>query len=187
QPAALYGITKVAAEQAGLRLGALHQLDVRVVRLGPIYGPWEYATKVRDNMSPHKQIVDAALAGKAVILPRKMTADWLSSRDAANGIAGLLQAGNLHHSLYNLGGGTLSDLTQWCEPMAPHAQAGFSWKLAEDSDTPNIIYGLERDRAALDISRLASDAHFIHAYDIARAAPDYLTWVNDHPSFQLEP
>jgi nucleoside-diphosphate-sugar epimerase len=41
-PAALYGVTKLAEEQTALRLGQVYDIDTRAIRMGPVFGPWEY-------------------------------------------------------------------------------------------------------------------------------------------------
>jgi nucleoside-diphosphate-sugar epimerase len=175
-PAALYGITKLAAEQTALRLGELYGIDTRAVRLGPVFGPWEHRTGVRDAMSPHLQAIEIAAAGGQAILPRRCPADWIYSRDVAAGLQAVLQAPRLEHRIYNLGGGAVTDLPAWCEALAPRF-AGFAWRTAAPGEEPNVSYGLARDRAALDIERLEADTGFRPIFDPARAAADYAGWV----------
>jgi UDP-glucose 4-epimerase/UDP-glucuronate 4-epimerase len=175
-PAALYGITKLAAEQAALRIGHLHGMDVRVIRLGPVYGAWESHTGARDALSPHHQIIGMALEGREVILPRAMTADWIYSRDAADGIAKVSSATTLRHHTYHVGGGVLSSLAQWCEIIARHIP-DFRWKMAESETAGNVIYSLPKDRAPLNIARLTGDTGFRPLHDLESAAHDYLAWL----------
>ena len=175
-PAALYGITKLAAEQAALRIGHLHDLDVRVVRLGPVFGAWENHTAARAAMSPHHQILAMAQAGRKVVLPRAMTADWVYSRDAADGIVRISTADTLRHATYHVGGGVRTDLLQWCEIVARHIP-GFRWQPGNDDADGNIIYSLPKDRASLSIARLAADTGFEPAHNLDAAARDYLAWL----------
>lgn len=177
-PAALYGITKLAAEQTALRLGVLHDLDVRIARLGPVFGPWEYATGLRDALSPHLQVVSQARAGRAVILPRPMAADWIYSRDAASGLAALLRAGSLNHSVYNLGGGRITDLEQWSRALAAQL-GGFAWRVAAPGEAATVAYGLPQDRAALCTARLLADTAHRNRFDPATAASDFLAWAGE--------
>lgn len=175
-PATLYGISKLAAEQTALRLGALHGLDTRVARLGPVFGPWEYATGLRDAMSPHRQILAAARAGRSIVLPRTMRADWLYSRDAGAGLVALLRSDALTRTLYNLGAGRVSDLPQWCAALA---QAGLpvDWRIAREGETPDIRYNLAQDRAALATGCIAAEAGFRPSADLVAQAVDYLDWA----------
>lgn len=175
-PAALYGITKLAAEQAALRLGHLHTLDVRVARLGPVYGRWELPTGVRDALSPHHQVLQAALHGHHAVLPRDMRADWIYSRDAAAGIAGICDAPNLGHAIYHVGGGAMSDLPGWCRLFADRFPS-FRWRLADASEPATIVYNLPVDRAPLSIARLSRDTGFTPGYAPEQAAADYLSWL----------
>ncbi|WP_187640359.1 NAD(P)-dependent oxidoreductase [Bosea sp. F3-2] len=179
-PTALYGISKLAAEQTALRLGALYGLDIRVVRLGPVFGPWEYATGLRDALSPHRQILAAARIGVAVVLPRPMRADWLYSRDVGAGLAALLRTSALNHALYNLGAGRISDLPEWCAALG---RAGLTadWRLAREGEQPDIRYNLAQDRAALATSRIEADTGFRPGSDLFAQATDYLGWADGLP------
>jgi UDP-glucose 4-epimerase/UDP-glucuronate 4-epimerase len=186
-PASLYGISKLAAEQAARRIGELRGLDVRIARLGPAYGVWEIPTAARDALSPHLQIMNMALEGREVLLPRPMTADWINSRDAADGIAGLCHAANLNHDVYHVSGGTWSDLTQWCGIIADLIP-GFRWTRAEADQPGNVIYSLPKDRAPLGIARLGADTGFRPSRDLETAAREYLDWVgagNTSRPFQI--
>jgi UDP-glucose 4-epimerase/UDP-glucuronate 4-epimerase len=182
-PAALYGITKLASEQAALRIGVLHDLDIRVVRLGPVYGPWELQTSVRDALSPHYQLLNMAFERREAILPRTMKGDWIYSRDAAHGIAKVSQSETLKHRTYHVSGGVLSDLPQWCEIVTQHVP-DFRWRLAETEADGNVPYGLPKDRAPLDIARLAADTGFRPQFDLRSGARDYLGWLRATPQHQ---
>lgn len=176
RPHSLYGITKLAAETVALRLAALYDIDLTIVRLGPVYGPWEYKTGLRPLLSPHAQVVDLWRRGERVILPRQLVGDWLYSRDAGRGLAALLSAGRLPHAIYNLGGNTASTLAEWCENLetVPWSRG---WRIAGNAEKPNVIFGLAEDRAALDIERIATDTGFRPSFDSYSAAKDYLSWL----------
>ncbi|HEY0121813.1 MAG TPA: NAD(P)-dependent oxidoreductase [Rhizobium sp.] len=175
-PQSLYGITKLAAEDAARRLARLYEVDLTIVRLGPVYGPWEYRTGLRPLLSPHAQVVDLWRRGEHVVLPRRLTGDWLYSRDAGRGLAALLLADRLPDGLYNLGGGSMTDVADWCEQLetAPWAQ---EWRIAGETETPNVIFGLAKDRAALDIARIGRHVGFHPRFSGRTAAEDYLSWL----------
>jgi UDP-glucose 4-epimerase/UDP-glucuronate 4-epimerase len=180
-PATLYGISKLAAEQAALRIGHLHGCDTRIVRLGPVYGRWELPTSVRDALSPHQQVLQALQRGEEVVLPRPMRADWIYSRDAAAGIAAISIEANLGHAIYHVSGGNLSDLLEWCRTLAIHFPE-FRWRCARPGEAPSIVYNLPVDRAPLSIARLAGDTGFTPVFPLDVAALDYLSWKGlDHP------
>jgi nucleoside-diphosphate-sugar epimerase len=175
-PAALYGITKQAAEQTALRLGEVFAIDTRAVRMSSVFGPWEYRTGVRDTMSPHLQVIEIAAARGTAILPRRGPADWIYSRDAAAGIRAVLDARQPKHSVYNLASRAITDLPAWCDAIAS-SFPGFSWHMAAAGEEPNVAHGLLRDRAPLDVSRIEQDIGFRNAFDLARAAKDYAEWA----------
>jgi nucleoside-diphosphate-sugar epimerase len=175
-PASLYGITKLAAEQAALRIAQLRSLDVRVARLGPVFGAWENPTTERDALSPHHQIMSMALQRREVQLSRPMTADWISSHDAAEGIVHLSHAPALRHDIYHVSGGVLTDLVQWCGAVS-QLVAGFRWKSVDPEQPGSIVYGLPKDRAPLSIARLADDTGFRPSRDLDTAAREYLGWI----------
>lgn len=175
-PLSLYGITKLAAENTARRLCELYEIDLTIVRLGPVYGPWEYKTGLRPLLSPHAQVVDLWRRGEHVVLPRRLTGDWLYSRDAGEGLAALLLADHLPNSLYNLGGGSMSDLAEWCEQLESQPWAR-GWRVAGHAESPNVIFGLAKDRAALDIARVSADVGFRPGLTGPTAARDYLSWL----------
>ena len=48
-PDTLYGISKFAAERTGVRYRQTRGLNLTVLRLGTVFGRWEYDTGVRDT------------------------------------------------------------------------------------------------------------------------------------------
>lgn len=181
-PASLYGITKLASEQTALHLGGLYGIDVRVLRLGPVFGPWEHRSGARDAMSPHLQIVDQALAGQEVVLPRPMAADWIYSRDAASGIVAVLSGQTLRRQIYNLGAGGTTDLLEWCSHIAQHT--GLQYRLANAGEQTTVAYNLKQDRPALSTVALTADTGFSARRGLAAAASEYLDWMRQASSLE---
>jgi len=175
-PQSLYGITKLAAEDAARRLAGLYDIDLTIARLGPVYGPWEYRTGLRPLLSPHAQVVDLWRRGEHVVLPRRLTGDWLYSRDAGLGLVALLHADHLGNGLYNLGGGSMTDVADWCEQLETEPWAR-GWHIASEAEKPNVVFGLAKDRAALDIARIGTDVGFHPRFSGRTAADDYLSWL----------
>ncbi|PXW24987.1 NAD-dependent epimerase/dehydratase family protein [Paraburkholderia caballeronis] len=175
-PAALYGISKLAAEQAALRIGALHGLDVRVARLGPVFGRWEHASGARGQLSPHHQALAAALRGDAIVLPRAMPADWIYAPDAADALARITRAPMLDHPVYHVGGGALTDVAQWCAALA-RVLPGVRWRIADKGEPCTVQYALPADRPALDTTRLASELGHRCRFGLDESARDFLDWI----------
>ena len=177
RPATLYGIAKLASEQVALRLGEVRGLDVRVVRLGPVYGPWEYPTGVREVMSPQRQIMDCIGTGRVAVLPRAMPADWLYVRDAARGLAAVARSPALRGDVLNLGGGAVFDLIDWCRLISGRRPA-LSWRLAQPGEPATIVCNPAHDRPPLDNGRILRATGFCPTFDASAAAEDYLAWLD---------
>jgi nucleoside-diphosphate-sugar epimerase len=175
-PNSLYGVTKLAAEQTALRLADLHGFDLRVVRLGPVYGPWEWATGVRPVLSPQAQVVDLVRRGEPVLLPRAMASDWIYSRAASGGLAALLSAPNLNHRVYNLGGGAVTSVDDWCAALRDMGVA-IVWELADRPNDANVRLSLPRDRAPLSVERLLADTGFDPRRRLPDCARDHAAWL----------
>jgi UDP-glucuronate 4-epimerase len=175
RPESLYGISKLAAEQAALRLAELHGLDLVVGRLGTCFGPWEADTGVRDTPSPPLQALRHAERGEPAVLPRAVRRDWLYVRDAAAGLAALLDAPSPRHRAYNVGAGFMGTLAEWCGAIAP-AFPGWSWRLAAAGEPANVDAWAGYDRAPMAIDRLLADTTYTPRYDLTASAADHLAW-----------
>lgn len=171
-PQTLYGITKLAAERTALRLADLWQLDLRVVRLGPAFGPWEYSTGVRPVLSPHRQVMDLAHAGKPCVLPRDMAGDFIYSRDAGRAVADLLECEHPTRRVFNLGG-PVNSVAAWCG-VVEHRMSRFDWHI--DPAAPTIATGIGYDRAVLDSRRISAEIGFKTRDGLADLLDDYLNW-----------
>lgn len=190
QPSALYGITKLSVELLVQRLAHVHALRAAIVRVGPVFGPWEHATGVRDILSPPQQVLDAALAaaltaegqrqGSVIVLPANAPADFIYARDAAAGIAAIAEATNRvpegQTNTFNLAGGKLVDLAQWCEALVPLIPA-FQWRVAVDDEPATIVHMVPKGRAPLSMSKVKQQVGFVPHFDLALAAQDYLAWL----------
>jgi nucleoside-diphosphate-sugar epimerase len=174
QPETLYGISKHAAEGVMRRLADLNGLDLRIIRLGPLFGPWEHATDGRRLLSPHHQIALQARAGKCCLLPRAVPADWLYSRDAAKRIADVLFAETISQQLFNLGGGDISTLIDWCEALSQQID---SFRFCIDAAAPTIRYGYPKDRPALD-NRQIDQVSDPRRTSLEQAACELLHWLD---------
>ena len=175
RPDSLYGISKLATEQAALRLAELHGLDLVVGRLGTCFGPWEADTGVRDTPSPPLQALRRAERGEPAVLPRAVRRDWLYVRDAAAGLAALLDAPSPRHRVYNVAAGFMSTLAEWCAAIAP-AFPGWTWRLATEGEPANVDAWAGYDRAPMAFDRLLADTRFTPRFGLAAAAADHLAW-----------
>jgi UDP-glucuronate 4-epimerase len=177
RPEGLYGISKLAAEQAALRLAALHDLDLVVGRLGTCFGPWEADSGVRDTPSAPLQVLRLAERGEEAVLPRPHPRDWLYVRDAAAGLAALLDAPRPAHRTVNVAAGFVRPLADWCRAISP-AFPGWRWRI--DPDAANVALYAPYDRAPMDATRLRAGTAFVPRFDLPAAAADFVPWRRRH-------
>lgn len=167
-PSSLYSITKFAGEGVARRLGALWSMDVRMVRLSAVFGPWEHPTGARDTLSPPFQVAQLAHARQPVVLPRDTPRDWVYSRDVAGAVAALIDKANPGFDLYHIGSGATWKLSEWAAALGATARVGA---------TANVDLFGDRDRAMLAIDRLTSDLGYRPRFTSAAAcAEDYIRW-----------
>jgi nucleoside-diphosphate-sugar epimerase len=175
RPVMLYGITKLAAEQALARLALVNGLSFAAARLGSVFGPWERDTGLRDTLSPHHAALVAAVAGREAVLNTPTQGDHIYVRDVAAGLIGLLDAPALPHAVFNLGSGVATDAAAFCAALATVAP-GFRWRVAAEGEAANVITHVPFSRPALDISRLAAATGYAPRFDLAAAAADALAF-----------
>jgi len=121
-PYTLYESTKYMSELVLRRLADLHGLDLRIARLGWVFGPWEHPSGARDTMSSLYQVTMAAMAGTPFTLPRPDRREWSYSCDVAGALVSLLHAPEPHWPVYNVNAGVrldLSDWAAWANEVAP--------------------------------------------------------------------
>lgn len=175
-PVSLYGVTKLAAENVARRLAQLYAIDLRTVRLGPVFGPWEFTSGLRPLLSPHSQILQLWKAGREAVLPRPLFADWLYSRDAGTAVSTIALAPRLEATTFNLGSGSVWSVADWCNGMQSTPFAG-GWKIADAGEEPNVHLSLARDRAPLDITRVIQQADFRLRFTGTAAIHYYAEWL----------
>jgi UDP-glucose 4-epimerase len=189
QPDNLYSITKHASERVCARFCELRGLDVVCTRLGSVFGPWERNTGVRDSLSLPFQVFRHAAAGNEVILPRmEARRDWVYSRDVACGVLKLLDAKTLRHRLYNLSTGVdWKDFgPRWCESLK-RTMPQIRFRIASESETPNVSLLGHRDRAMMSIERLSSETGFRPRAVSEDVGAELVTWLATHRRYYESP
>ncbi|MDP3411283.1 NAD(P)-dependent oxidoreductase [Bosea sp. (in: a-proteobacteria)] len=178
-PVGLYAITKWASERVGARLGDLWGLDVVSLRLSGVFGPWERATGVRDTLSPHCQILAAAVAGEAAILPRPGLRDWIYAPDVADAVLAVTGASTLAHGVYNVSTGRRFTLLDWGTRLAK-AFPGFVCRLAAPGEAATIDFHGPTDRAPMAVARIAQDLGWHATTDDLETADRLAAWWHTH-------
>lgn len=176
RPETVYAVTKFAAERLALRYAALARLDVRCVRIGAVFGPWERDTGVRDTLSPIHQATRAALAGAQVVLPRAGRRDWVYARDVAAAVLAMLDADPPPAGVVNIGSGVEWSVADWCGLLARRLPR-FRYAMARTPEEATIDLHGPADRPPLAIDRLAREIGFRPRFGLAAAFDDYLAWL----------
>jgi UDP-glucuronate 4-epimerase len=178
-PIALYGVTKFAVERAGLRLAGLWGLSAVAARIGATFGPWERDTGLRDTLSAHLAIAQAAARGEAAVFPEVIPAyDWVYVRDLVAGLLVLLDHPAPPHPVVNLASGR-----DWAPDWVAAAQGlsrafpGFS---ARQGAAPNIRLNEARPRGVMALAR-AADFGWSPRFTPQSAYADWAAWIAETP------
>jgi UDP-glucuronate 4-epimerase len=176
-PVMLYGLTKRAAETILPRVAETQGVRFTAARLGSVYGPWEYATGVRDTLSPMWQALECARAGREAVLGPPWRGDYIYSRDVASGLVRIADTSSLSRSVYNLGSGRAVNAEDWCQELATLVP-GFHWRRAGAGEAHAVESHTGFDRGAFDIAKITAETGFNPRFDLVTAAADYLAWLN---------
>jgi nucleoside-diphosphate-sugar epimerase len=174
-PATLYGLTKRAAETLLPRVAETQGVRFAAARLGSVYGAWEYATGVRDTLSPMLQALECARRGEEAVLAPAWRGDFVFSRDVADGLVRLADAPALSRLVYNVGSGRLGSAETWCEALS-QAVPGFRWRHAAPGEPANVDSHTGFHRGPMAIGKIARDTGFVPQWDFAAAAREWLAW-----------
>ena len=178
-PESLYGISKFAAERTCMRYASRRNLDVTVIRLGTVFGRWEYSTGVRDTLSIPLQLLKAAHLGEHAVLSRHCANDWVYSVDVASGVLCALSAKTRPEPLYHLSSGQRWNVDQWCEKLVA-TFPGFSYESVDDNSLCNIGRNASPKRSPMSIERIRKGLGFEPQYLAQEAFSDFVQWGNTY-------
>jgi len=179
-PESFYEITKFAAERIVLRYRELTNLNVVILRLGDVFGAWEYRSGVRDILSAPFQVTQLALQGDKAWLPRPGFKNWVYSRDIGAACFAILTALKLQHNIYHLSCDYRWSIEQWCELLA-EKYPDFSFAITADPDSANVIF--RPDHSPMSIDRLLQDTNYHPGFDLGHAFNDYTRWIKGYSDF----
>ncbi|WGF86458.1 NAD-dependent epimerase/dehydratase family protein [Marinivivus vitaminiproducens] len=183
-PESLYGITKAAGEQVVIRLADLTGLDVRIGRLGTVFGPWEYATGLRDTLSSMHQAVRIARAGGIAHLARPCARTWHYARDTARNIAVLLDVEAPRHRLYHLADAPDWTLADWCDGLR-RRHPDFSYTVGGEATGQPIDLYSSHDSGRLSGARFRAEFGTPSRHGLEEAQDAYGAWLDRHAGFGL--
>lgn len=170
RPMNLYGITKVAAEAAVLRLAPALGLEACAGRINAVFGPWERDTGLRDTLSPHLQLAGFARQGKEAVLARGAERDWVYAPDVADAFVAMLEAKAVPPVAMNISMDRL-----WPLEIMARALPALKWRYAKDGEETNLGYGgpIDRPRRALPSSRIREVLGWSPAHAPESACADF--------------
>jgi nucleoside-diphosphate-sugar epimerase len=165
------------AEEIATRLGEVYRIETPILRIAGVYGRYERETGVREILSAQAQVVAEAKAGRPTRLSRAGFGGWLYSRDAAEGLATLLDAPlDEAAPIFDLGGPEIFSVEAFCAALAP---AFPGWSHAIDADAPTVRFQIPIDKPASDFERLAAATGFAPRFGMRAAVADYLAWLDE--------
>lgn len=171
----LYALTKIAGEALAHWARAHYGLDVRVVRPGSVYGPYERPTGAREAMSAPYRAAQLALAGESLRANAPdLVFSYVHAHDVATGVLTVLETDDLAHDVYNLAGEPASQrqLLQAVAAAVPGTRVEWVAR-REDANLPVV----DVPRSALSNRRLQADSDWRPAYDIAGGMRQYIDWL----------
>jgi nucleoside-diphosphate-sugar epimerase len=180
-PESLYGISKFAAERTCIRYATKRGMNVTALRLGTVFGRWEYDTGLRDTLSIPLQLLRSAQAGQEAVLLRECADDWVYSVDVAFGIIAALNSQFNPKPLYHLSAGLRWDVADWCQRMRA-AFPGFNYELVDDPALCTIGRTSSPSRSPMNIERIQADFGYQPAYLPDAAFSDFLKWGKAYPA-----
>ena len=122
-----------------------------------------------------RSVVADAMAGQQTRLSRPGFAGWLYSRDAAAGLATLVDAAfDEPAPVFDLGGPEVFSVEAFCAEIAP---AFPGWSHAIDPAAPTVRYQIPADKPGSDFERLKAATGFAPRFGLKAAAADYLAWL----------
>ena len=174
---ALYAITKSTGEAVTARLAGLLGIDYVVARLGRVFGPYEYATGVRDTLSQVYQATALARAGQPFGFARPCIKNWNYGPDVAVNLDLLLRAPAHAHRVYNLGTPNAWSLATWCDLLAQRLPGVDCVVGPASAGRVEIDLGGGHDAGLLSWQRFSAEFQPPPPYGVEAAFNDYLDFL----------
>lgn len=182
-PNTIYGATKCAAETVALRLGEIWDLDIKVARIGGVFGPWEHESGARETFGPFFRMLSHAMAGREIVLSEKIpSACAIYSRDLANALLWLAALEPGGRRVFNISSerNWIKDLPNWADRLVAMF-GGPAWRRSVDFSAVNVRTLDDRDRGVLDVTRL-SETGWTPQFPGDAALDNFEQWVRQHLS-----
>ena len=182
RPNSLYGINKIASEQAARRYRKIFGMDIIIGRVGGVFGAWERYSVVRDTLSGPFLAARAAVMGSHPAVLRPDSKDWVYSRDIAKSLAVMLSVEKYSHEVYNLSSGFIWSGKKWCDKLK-EAFPDFDYTIVDDAEKADITDFGMLDRNPMSIEKLKNDLGYKPVYDLEKSFEDYMAWIKSNDNF----
>lgn len=182
-PITIYGISKLAAERAAIRYRETRNLNITTVRLGLVYGRWEYDSGHRDTLSLPLQIYAAAKNSQHMIIHDAAGNDFVYGTDIAIGLRKILTHGRSAQALYQAASGQAWSLVNWLGWLMEIFPL-FSYELTSDLESCTLGKNGPLSRSPMSIARMQKDFDYQPSFIGKKAFDDfhlYQTQLNHLP------
>ena len=172
----MYPLSKIAAERLCHWAVEHYGLDVRIVRPGTVYGPYERPTFARHVMSSACLGTHLALNGET-LKPnaRHVSQNWIHAGDVAKGVRLLLTTPELAHDTFNLAGEPVSQERLIKAIVAAVPETRVEWVRSEAE--ANVPVSEDSSQIAFDNSRIWRDTGYEPTYRIETGIEQYVGWL----------
>ena len=169
KPLSLYGASKLMGEHIGTNYARTYGLDFRAVRFANVFGPWGGPIMTNTGVLL-KEIFEGGLAGKEVNIPNPpamaLDAEWVYSKDAAQGAFRLMNTPNPKSTFFNIGTGAssrLQDFIAYVQEFVPNL------KIRLGAGSPLLSRPMSLRRAKEELG-------YQPRYDLREAIRDMINW-----------
>lgn len=174
----MYPLSKITAERLCHWAVAHYGIDVRIVRPGTVYGPYERPTGARVNMSSPCLAAHLALAGET-LKPNAphVTQCFIHAMDVAKGVRLVLTTSELKHDTFNLAGEPVPQERMIKAVTSAVPSTRVEW--VDSEDEANIPLSAGSGQIAFDNSRMWRETGFQPDYRIETGIEQYVEWLSD--------
>ncbi len=148
-PLSVYGITRLTAERFVLRYGAMHDADVRLLRIGNAYGTGQTTARGQGIVGT---ALERCRTGEPLVLygDGRVWRDFVHAEDIALAIAGLVEAGG--PSVVNIGSGVATPMSEVVDIAREVSgrQLVIASKDSRDFDLPRVQLDITLLRSLVD-------------------------------------
>ncbi len=174
----MYSLSKITGERLCHWAVAHYGIDVRIVRPGNVYGPYERPTFARKNMSSPCLAAHLALDGETLKpnMPHATQA-FIHAMDVARGVRHVLTKAEMEHDTFNLAGEPVSQERMINAVAAAVPGTQVEW--VETEAEANIPLWAGAGQIAYDNSRIWRETGYEPLYRIETGIEQYVEWLRE--------